>query len=655
MPLSSLLICESAVLRNFDPMERITMKQQTRFETEISRRTVLAGASAIVAASVLPAHANLDWDKAHHGLSTFGDLKYPIGFRHFDYVNPVAPKGGTLSMQISSVGGNQSFNTFNSLNIFILKGEGAAGVGASFDSLMSSTSDEPDAMYGLVAERVQRTENRPEWRFKLRKEARFHDGSPLTAADIVFSLELMKTKAHPVYQQLLRDLVAAEAEAADVLRIELKPDPPRDLIMTIAAMPIFSKAYYSARNFDETTLEAPLGSGPYKVGRFEVGRFIEMERVPDYWARDLAVNVGQNNFDRLRYEYFRDRTVAFEGFKGRTFVMRQEFTSRNWATGYDFPAAKDGRVVREKISSSGATSIQGWHINMRREKFKDARIREAVILCFDFEWANTTLMFGSYKRTHSFFENTPMKASGMPSPAEIALLEPFRKDLPAEVFNEPFVPPVSDGSGQDRAILRRAGQLLQEAGCKRDGNVLKLPGGQAFTVELLDFDPSLHPHAGGLVKNLKLLGIDATLRTVDSVQYQKRMDDFDFDITMRNMGGTLTPGDALRNVYGSDGVNRKGSRNIAGINSPAADGLIEIIGRAKTREELNTACSALDRVLRATRSMIPAWHNDSAWLAYWDMFGKPEKAPRFAPTSSFTGVVASTWWIDQEKAKKLGL
>ncbi|MGL4635015.1 MAG: extracellular solute-binding protein [Beijerinckiaceae bacterium] len=633
----------------------MTMKQHRPLGTSLSRRSVLAGAAVTATASILPAYASTDWEKARHGISTFGDLKYAADFKHFDYVNPAAPKGGTLSLQISSVGGNQSFNTFNSLNIFILKGEGAAGVGAIFDSMMASTSDEPDAMYGLVAEKVMRTEGKPEWRFKLRKEARFHDGSPLTAEDVVFSLDLMKTKAHPSYQQLLRDLVAAEAEAKDIVRIELKPDPPRDLIMTVAAMPIFSKAYYTQKSFEETTLEPPLGSGAYKIGRFEVGRFIEMDRVPDYWGKDLAVNVGQNNFDKLRYEYFRDRTVAFEGFKGRTFTMRQEHTSRNWAIGYDFPAAKDGRVVREKISSGGATSIQGWHINMRRDKFKDVRVREAIILCFDFEWANKSLMFDSYKRTHSFFENTPMKATGTPSPAEIALLEPFRKDLPAEVFGEPFVPPVTDGSGQDRAVLRRAGQLLQEAGCKRDGNVMKLPNGQPLTVELLDFDPSLQPHAGGLVKNLKLLGIDATMRTVDAVQYQKRMDDFDFDITMRNMGASLTPGDSLRNVYSSEGVNRKGSRNIAGINSPAADALIDIIGRAKTREELNTACKALDRVLRATRSMIPAWHNDSAWLAYWDMFGKPEKAPRFAPTSSFLTVVASTWWIDQEKAKKLGL
>ncbi len=621
----------------------------------ISRRGILAGGAALLAArGRASAQTAPDWSRATHGLSVFGDLRYGPDFRHFEYVNPAAPKGGTIALQISSTSGNQSFNTFNSFNIFILRGEGAAGVGATFDTLMSGTADEPDAMYGVVASRVLKTEGKPEWRFKLRSEARFHDGSPLTAADVAYSLDLLKTRAHPIYQQILRDLVAAEAEAPDVLRIELKPDPPRELIMTVASMPIFSTAYYTAKNFDETTMEPPLGSGPYKVGRFEQGRFVELDRVADYWGRDLPVNVGGNNFGRIRYEYFRDRTVAFEGFKGRTFSLRQEFTSRTWATGYDFPAAKEGRVIREKFQSEGATSIQGWHMNMRREKFRDPRVREAIINAFDFEWTNATLMFNSYKRTQSFFENTPLKAKGPPSEAELKLLEAFRKDLPAEVFGEPYTPPVADGSGQDRNLLRRSQQLLQEAGCRRDGNVLKLPNGQTFTIEFLDFDPSLQPHAGGLVKNLRLLGIDAAMRTVDAAQYQKRTDEFDFDITMRNMGGTLTPGDSLRTVYGAEAAKRNGSRNLAGIAIPAADALMEIVSRAATREELTTACKALDRILRASRSMIPAWHNDSAWLAYWDMFGKPERPPRFAPTSSFQAVVLGTWWYDEEKARKLG-
>ena len=625
-----------------------------------SRRSVLAGSAAVAAASFAPAslgpaQAAVDWAQAKHGLSFFGELAQAADFKHFGYVNPAAPKGGGLSMQISSTAGNQNFNTFNSLNVYTLKGDGAAGVPAIFDSLMSASGDEPDALYGLVAEKVLKTEGQPEWRFKLRPQARFHDGSPLRAEDVAFSLQLMKTKAHPVYQQLLRDLVTAEAETPDILRIELKPNPPRDLIMTIAGMPIFSKAYYTAKNFEESTLEPPLGSGAYKVGRFEVGRFIEIERVADYWGKDLPVNLGQNNFDVLRWEYYRDRTVAFEGFKSRGFTMRQEFTSRTWATGYDFPAAQDGRIIRSKLQTGGPTSIQGWHINMRRDKFKDRRVREAIILAFDFEWTNANLMFNSYKRTQSFFENTPLKAVGKPLPQELALLEPFRKDLPAEVFDEPFAPPVTDGSGQDRTILRRAGQLLQEAGCKRDGNLLRLPNGQPFQIELLDFDPSLHPHAGGLVKNLRLLGIEASLRTVDAAQYQKRMDEFEFDITMRNMGGSLTPGDSLRSIYGSEAAKRNGARNISGITEPAVDALIDRLGQVKTRDELTIVCQALDRVLRSTRSMIPAWHNDSAWLAHWDLFSKPERPPRFAATSSFISVVANSWWYDQDKAKKLGI
>jgi microcin C transport system substrate-binding protein len=620
-----------------------------------SRRAVVVGGAAATLATTLPSRAAIDWSKARHGLSVFGDLAQPPDFKHFGFVNPNAPKGGAISFQIGQAGGNQNFNTFNSLNVFILKGDGAGGMAGTFDSLMVSNTDEPDALYGLVAESVLKTEGRPEWRFRLRPQARFHDGSRLTAEDVAFSLELFRTKAHPVYQQLLRDLVAAEAEGPEVLRIELKPDPPRDLILAVASLPILSKAYYSVKSFDETTLEPPLGSGPYKVGRFEVGRFIEFDRVPDYWAKDLPVSVGFNNFDRLRIEYFRDRTVAFEAFKGRAFTMRQEFTSRLWATGYDFPAAQDGRVVRDKILSGGPTSIQGWHINMRRPQFQDRRIREAVILAFDFEWTNATLMFGAYKRTQSFFENTPMKAVGPPSPEELKLLEPFRAELHPEVFAEPFVPPVTDGTGQDRNVLRRASQLLQEAGCRREQSGLRLPTGEPFRIEFLDYDPSLQPHAGGFVKNLKLLGIDATMRTVDATQYQKRLDEFDFDMTMRNLGGSLTPGDALRGVYGSEAATRSGGRNIAGIRSAAVDALIEVLSRAKSREELTVAARALDRVLRSQRSMAHAWHNDSAWLAFWDVYARPERGPRFASTASYVGIAASTWWLDAEKAKRQGL
>jgi microcin C transport system substrate-binding protein len=621
----------------------------------LSRRTVLAGGAALAVAPRMALAQAIDWSKASHGLSIFGDLALPVDFQSFGYANVNAPKGGSISLQISSVGGNQSFNTFNSLNMFNFKGEGAAGMGLIFDSLMTSSGDEPDSMYGLVADRVMRIEGKPEWLFRLRREARFHDGSPLTADDVAFSIDLMKTKAHPVYQQVLRQVVAAHSLSPDVLKVTLADDPPRDLIFTVAGLPIFSKAYYTAKNFEETSLEPPLGSSAYKVGKFDVGRFIEFERVADYWGRDLPVARGLSNFGTVRYEYYRDRTVAFEGFKARNFLMRQEFTSRTWATGYDFSAAQDGRLKREKKQAGGATSIQGWWLNLRRPKFQDVRIREAIILAFDYEWANASLMFGSYKRTHSFFENTPMRAEGAPDAAELALLEPFRKEVPASVFGPAFAPPMSDGSGQDRGLLRQAGQLLAEAGCKRDGAQLRLPNGQPFEIEFLDFDPSLQPHTGSLVKNLKLLGVNATMRTVDAVQYQKRMDEFDFDVTMRNTGGSLTPGDSMRTQYHSESANRRGSRNIAGIANPAVDALIERISKATTRADLTLACKALDRVLRALKPMVPAWHNDSAWLAYWDVFGQPERAPRYLANSAYLPHVTSAWWWDEEKAKKLRL
>ena len=430
--------------------------------------------------------------------------------------------------------------------------------------------------------------------------------------------------------------------------MHLTPQRSRDLHLIVAGMPIFSERYWQGRDFEASTLEAPLGSGPYKVGRFEQGRFIEFERVPDYWGRDLPVNVGQNNFDRIRYEYFRDRTVAFEAFKNGTLTFNEEYTSRIWATGYDFPAMREGRVKREEIPNDAPSTIQGWYFNTAPRAFKDPRIREAIGLAFDFEWTNANIMFGLFKRTTSFFENSDMKAVGQPSPEELALLEPFRDKLPAAVFGEPPVPPVSDGSGQDRHLLRRADELLREAGCKREGGVLKLPNGQPFEIEFLDFQPSLQPHTQPFQANLKRLGIEARSRIVDAAQYQRRMDEYDFDMASRTLGGSPTPGDSLRVVYGSEAGKQPGSQNIAGIADPAVDALIEPIANAKTREELNIACRALDRVLRAGHYWVPMWYRASEWLAYWDQFSRPETKPRFSSGAP------GTWWYDAEKAKRIG-
>jgi len=616
---------------------------------DVSRRTILKSGAAAAALSVLPRHGFAqDGEVETHGLSSFGDLKYGPDLRHFDYVNPNAPKGGTLAIQLKQGGGNQNFDTFNTLNIYVLKGDGAAGMGSTFDTLMAGSGDEPDALYGLVAKSVRVSGDKLTYRFILRPEARFHDGSKLTAKDAAFSLNILKSKGHPTFSQLLTQMVSAEAEADDVLRVELSPQRSRDLHLVIAGMPIFSEQYWQGKDFEAATLEPPLGSGPYKVGHFETGRFIEFERVPDYWAKDLPVNVGQNNFDRIRYEYFRDRTVAFEAFKNGTLNYNEEYTSRIWSTGYDFPAARDGRVKKEEIPTNSPASIQGWYFNTRRDAFKDPRIREAIGLAFDFEWTNANIMFGLFKRTTSFFENSDMKAVGLPSPEELALLEPFRSRLPASVFGEPPVPPVSDGSGQDRRLLRRADELLRQAGCKREGGILKLPNGQPFRIEFLDFQASLQPHTQPFQDNLKRLGIEAFSRVVDAAQYQRRIEEYDFDMASRNLVGSLTPGDGLRVVYGSEAGKRPGSLNIAGIDSPAVDALIETIGSARSREELNIACRALDRVLRSGHYWVPMWYRASDWLAYWDEFSRPETRPRFGSGAP------GTWWYDAEKAKRIG-
>src|SRR5262244_3976327 len=422
------------------------------------RETLLLGAAAFTS-SIAP-NVEAGQDTERHGISAFGDLKYPPDFKHFDYVDPNAPKGGTFSQVGATRAFNQNFLTFNSLNIFILRGDGAQGMELTFASLMARANDEPDALYGLAARAVQISADGLTYRFLMRPGITFHDGSPLTAHDVAFSLKILKEKGHPIAQQLLRDFVGAEAADDANVVAHFAPNRARDVPLFAAALPIFSRDYYSKRPFDETTLEVPLGSGPYKVGRFEPGRYIEYERVKDWWGADLPVARGQNNFDTLRFEYYRDRDVGFEGFSAQSYLFREEFTSRFWATRYNFPAMKDGRVVRDEIPDDTPSGAQGWFINTRRRKFADPRVREALNNAFDFEWTNKTIMYGAYKRTVSLFQNSNMMAEGKPTDAELALLEPFRGKVPEEVFGEPYVPPISDGSGQDRALLRKASQLL---------------------------------------------------------------------------------------------------------------------------------------------------------------------------------------------------
>lgn len=613
----------------------------------ITRRNALVLSVGALAAAKFarPAGAQpVALDAERHGMSAFGDLALPADFPHFAYVNPAAPKGGAYSESVSSRTYNGSFLTFNSLNTFILKGEGALGMDFTFASLMVRAGDEPDAMYGMAARSVRITDDGLTYRFTLRPEAKFHDGSPLTADDVVWSLMTLKEKGHPIITQLLRDFEGAEADGAGAVVARFKEKRGRDVPLFVAGLPIFSKAYYATRSFDESTLDIPLGSGAYKVGRIEVGHHIEYERVNDWWGARLPVAVGQNNFDTIRYEYFRDREVAFVGFSAKNYLFREEYTSRTWATRYDFPAFKDGRVVRRLTPDDTPSGAQGWFMNMRREKFKDRRVREALIDAFDFEWTNKNIMYGAYKRTQSVFENSPMKAMGKPDAAELKLLEPFRGKVPDEVFGESYVPPVTDGSGQDRRALRRGALLLEQAGVKLVNGKRVLPDGQPIAIEFLSEEPSFSPHHLTYIKTLETLGIAATLRIVDPVQYRARVDNFDFDITVERMSFSSTPGDSLRGYFTTQAARTKGSKNLAGIEDPAVDALVDIIIAARTREELTTACKALDRVIRAGRYWIPHWYASTHRIAYWDVFGFPERQPRY-----FRGI-PDTWWSDPARA-----
>ena len=612
----------------------------------VTRRDTLAlGAGALAATIACPALANEGPER--HGMSAFGDLKYPAGFKHFDYVNPNAPKGGTFSQVAATRVFNQNVLTFNSLNIFILKGDGAPGMELTFASLMARATDEPDALYGVAARAVRISADGLTYRFLMRPGIKFHDGSPLTAHDVAFSLKILKEKGHPIAQQLLRDLVDAEASDDANVLVRFAPHRARDVPLFAASLPILSRAYYSNHAFEETTLEPPLGSGPYQVGRFETGRFIEYERVKNWWGADLPLGRGLNNFDVVRYEFYRDRDVAFEGFTSKTYLFREEFTSRIWATRYDFPAILEGRVKRDVIPDDTPSGAQGWFFNTRREKFKDRRLREAFIYAFDFEWTNKTLMYDSYKRTHSVFQNSDMMAVGKPSREELALLEPFRGKVPDEVFGEPFLPPVSDGSGQDRGMLRHATALLQEAGfVVKDGKRVT-PQGEPISVEFLLDEPSFQPHHMPFIKNLGTLGIDANLRIVDPVQFRKRVDDFDFDLTVQRFGFSSTPGDSLRSFFSSQAAGMRGSQNLAGMSDPVVDALIEKIIAANDRANLTHACRALDRVIRSGRYWVPHWYKASHWLAYWDVFSRPANKPRYARG------IPETWWHDRDKAAKL--
>lgn len=599
---------------------------------------LLSLAGAFTIAAIAPSIAS----EKSHGLSAFGDLKYPADFKHFDYVNPNAPKGGTLSMI-----GTAGLVTFNSLNPFIIKGDPAQGMEYVFDTLMTRANDEPDAVYGLVAQAAELADDKKSVTFYLRPEAKFSDGSPLTAEDVIFSLDILKKEGDPQYKVQLRDVVKAEALDPHTLRYTFKGEQVRDLPLLVATLPIFSKAYYTRVEFNKTSLEPPIGSGPYKVGKLRQGTFITYERRDDYWAKDLPVNIGRFNFQTLRYEYFKERTTELEALKAGQFDLREEFYSKLWATAYNIPQVKKGHLLRHTIPDERAAGAQGFFFNTRKDKFKDPRVREAISLAFDFEWSNKNLFYNLYTRTNSFFENSPLKAAGKPSAEELALLTPLKNSLPEGAFAEAYSVPVSNGSGQDRKLLRKASKLLKDAGWSVKAGKRVNAKDEPLTIEFLLFSPSFERIVGPYVKNLKLLGIDASIRRVDPAQFQERVKSFDFDITTRRYVMPNTPGVILRNYWSSATANLKGSQNLSGISSPAIDTLIEKVVAAKSRKDLTIAAKALDRVLRASHYWVPHWYKGSHNIAFWNKFSWPKTKPKYD-----RGVI-ETWWYDPKKAATL--
>jgi len=616
----------------------------------LTRRAALKLGSAAAACASLTPFAWAAGKTGLHGLSTFGDLKYAPGFKQFDYVRADAPKGGRMNFQPSNRALNQSFQTFNTLNAFVLKGDSPPRIELTFDTLMTRASDEPDAHYGLVAESVDVADDLSTYTFHLRPEAHFNDGTPLTAEDVVFSLLLLKDKGHPNISEPLQPMTKAEALDAHTVMVTLSAARNRQTILGIAGdAPIFSKVYYTAHEFDSSSLDAPLGSGPYKVGNLAGGRFIEYERVADYWGKDLPVNVGFSNFDVIRIDFFTERQAAFEAFKKGEITFREEFTSITWAQQYDFPALIAGKVKKTtEFPSEKRPALQGFYINARKAKFADPRTRLALGLGFDFEWANPNLFFGSYARLASLFGTSDFGASAPPDAAELAILEPFRASLPPEVFDAPYVPPKTDGTGRDRAILKQASDLLAAAGWKQIGNQIVDDEGAPLTVEIL-IDADVYVRIlSPYVNNLKALGIDATIRQVDPAQYQSRDDAFDFDIVLEAFSFGATPLDGLDQFYSSKAADQPGSRNYSGIKEPAVDAALAQLPAVASREELITITRIIDRVVRAKHYWIPAWYLANHRTAYWDIFGHPAAKPDYA------FVPETTWWFDSDRAKAIG-
>ena len=575
-----------------------------------------------------------------HGISNFGDLKYPSNFEFLEYVNPVAPKGGEIS--------TWAFGTFDSLNRYIVKGNAAGSGNISIETLMTGTADEPDALYGLLAESIEYPEDRSYAIFNLRPEARFSNGSKVTAADVVFSHNVLLEKGIPSLKQIFSGIEKVEELSESRIKFTFKePSDNNELLMLAASSSVFSKDFFLTRDFAESSLEPMLGSGPYVLDEMEVGKRLVYKLNEKYWGNHLAINKGRNNFNKIRYEYYADTTAAFEGFKAGEYTFRSENSSQKWAQDYNFPAISEGVIKKESLPDGNLGAAQAFFYNIRLDKFQDPKIREALGLMFNFEWSNKTLFFGLYDRVTSYWENSDMKASGMISEAELKILEPLKGYLPKEVFSQPaYLPPKSSPNKVDRKNRRKAGKLLDDAGWKLKDGIRQNEEGQHFEVEILNYSPAFDRIINPFIENLKLLGIEAKHTRIDSTQYTERVRSFDWEIITSTYGNTMTPGLDLVQRFSSETADVP-SRNLVGLKNQGIDQIVKLATKAKSREELNNIVRGLDRSLRAMHLWIPQWYKNVHTVAYRNHYSYPKNLPPF-DLGAF-----DFWWYDEEKAAEI--
>lgn len=564
-----------------------------------------------------------------------GELKYPEGFSHFDYVNPEAPKGGSLKLSVVS-------NGFDSFNPFVIRGVAAAGVSTYvYDTLMESSSDEPFSEYGLIAESVEFPEDRRYVIFNLREEAKFQDGTPITAKDVEFSHRILTTEGHPFYRNYYADVRKVTIENSHRIRFDFGETDNRELPLILGQMPILPAHYWEEREFGRNGLDVPVGSGPYRIGSFDAGRSVTYELVEDYWAKDLPVRVGRFNFQRIQYEYYNDDTVALEAFKAGNFDFRQETSAKNWATAYTGRRFEDGRIVREAIPHQRPSGMQGFVFNTRKPVFSNPKVRQALAYGFDFQWANRNLFFDQYTRTNSYFENSELASSGLPEGPELDILERFRDQLNPEVFTREYTPPDTSDSRSMRDNLRAAMELLNEAGYSiRGGKMVHEETGKQLSFEVLLFQKSFERVVLPFTRNLERLGIDVTVRLVDSNQYIQRVRSFDFDMITQVLPQSDSPGNEQREYWHSSTAEVSGSRNFMGVNDPVVDQLVDMVIQAPDREQLVHRVRALDRVLLHSHYVIPHWHLTKDRVAYWNHLQRPEVTPK-------NGIDLNNWWINR--------